>query len=47
MKLFFRMHPSAKEQHAKGTLNNDLVELLLALLNENPDKRPKSIAEIR
>lgn len=36
-KLFFRMHPSTKELQSKGNLNNDLVELLLALLSENPD----------
>jgi serine/threonine protein kinase len=47
MKLFFRLHPSSKELHAKGQLNHDLMELLLALLNENPEKRPKNVAEIR
>jgi serine/threonine protein kinase len=46
-KMFFRMHPSTKEQQMKGSLNNDLVDLLLALFNENPEKRPKTIADIR
>lgn len=45
--FFFRVHPATKELYAKGELDPDLSELLLALLDNEPENRPKSVKEIR
>ena len=39
-KFFFKLHPSTKELYNKGELDLELSELLLALLDENPEMRP-------
>ncbi len=46
-KYFFKMHPATKEYFRMNTLDPDLVDLILCLLDQDPDKRPESIAEIR
>lgn len=45
--FFFRLHPATKELYSKGELDTDLCHLLLSLMDENPEHRPKSIREIR
>lgn len=46
-KFFFKVHPATKELYNKGEMDPDLSEVLLALLESEPNDRPKSISEIR
>ena len=46
-KFFFRLHPATKAAYNNGTLNPNLMDLLVSMMDENPDARPKSINEIR
>ena len=45
--FFFRLHPATRDAYSKGELDPEMSEILLALLDESPDMRPKSIEEIR
>jgi serine/threonine protein kinase len=47
LKYFFRMHPTTKALYNNGELDQDLMEILVALMDENPTNRPNSINEIR
>jgi hypothetical protein len=46
-KFFFRLHPATKEAYSKGELDVEMSDLLLLMLDENPEIRPKSIDEVR
>jgi serine/threonine protein kinase len=46
-RFFFRLHPATKDLYSRGDLDPNLCELLLALLDENPEHRPSSIKEIK
>jgi serine/threonine protein kinase len=46
-RIFFRLHPITKELLLKGELDADLSELLLTLLDAEPQNRPKSIQDIK
>lgn len=46
-KFFLRLHYATKQLFLSGGFDMDLVEILFALLDENPETRPKSISEIK
>ncbi|CDW89902.1 protein kinase domain containing protein [Stylonychia lemnae] len=46
-KYFLRLHLGTKQQFQEGKIDHELIELLFALMDENPAMRPQSIAEIR
>lgn len=46
-KYFFRLHPATKILYQNGELDLELMEILVSLLDENPESRPKSIDEIK
>jgi serine/threonine protein kinase len=46
-KYFFRMHHATKQLYQSSDLDLDLIELLISLLDENPDKRPSTVTDIR
>jgi serine/threonine protein kinase len=47
LKYFFRLHPATKSQYTAGELDGDLLSLLMTLMDENPDKRPKNVRDIK
>eukprot|EP00347_Sterkiella_histriomuscorum_P014136 403362027 len=45
-KYFFSSHPATKEQYKNGEIDYELIEIIMALLDQNPLMRPNSIEEI-
>jgi hypothetical protein len=45
-KYFFKLHPATKDLYNNDQIDNDLVTLIMALLDPNPEARP-SINQIR
>ena len=46
-KYFFKMHPATKELYNHNEIDEDLMDLIMALLDPTPDLRPQSIDLIR
>ena len=47
MQFLFKQHPATRKQYLEGRLDVELSELLLALLDPNPEKRPRSMDEVK
>ena len=43
LKHFFRLHPATKSAYYSGTIDVDLLDLLVSMMDENPERRPKNI----